>query len=51
MTRHRPFPLLVVGSFIVAGLCTLTVDGGWLVWIPVLPAIIVVNNLKDKLKV
>jgi hypothetical protein len=35
MHRRGPFPALVAGSVAVAALATLTVPGGWLVWLPV----------------
>jgi hypothetical protein len=35
MKRRGPFQMLVAGSVIVAILATVTVSGGWLIWVPV----------------
>jgi hypothetical protein len=51
MKQHSPWSLVVAGALIVAGLCTVMVEGGWLVWIPVLLAVLVVSNLKHRLNV
>ena len=51
MKQHNPTSLIVAGSLIVAALCSVTVEGGWLMWIPVLLAILVVSNLQHNLKV
>ena len=50
MKQRSPTPLFIIGSLIVAGLCTISVDGGWLVWIPVLVANIVVSKLQSTIK-
>ena len=49
MKQRNPTPLIMIGSLIVAGLCTVTVDGGWLVWIPVLLGVLVFSNLQRTL--
>jgi hypothetical protein len=51
MKQRNPSSLIMVGSLIVAGFSTVMVDGGWLVWIPVLVAILVVSNLQHRIKV
>ena len=51
MKHQNPRPLILVGSLIVAGLCTVMVDDGWLVWIPVLLAVLVFSNLQHRLNV
>ena len=51
MKQRNPSSLIMVGSLIVAGLCTVMVEGGWLVWIPVLLAILVVSNLQRRINV
>jgi hypothetical protein len=51
MKQRNPRSLIMAGSLIVAVLCTVMVEGGWLVWIPVLLAILVVSNLQHSLKV
>jgi hypothetical protein len=43
--RSSPLPMLVGGVLITAALCTLLVEGGWLIWIPVLLALLVVYHL------
>lgn len=37
--RSSPLPMLVGGMLTVAVLCTLTVQDGWIIWIPVLAAL------------
>jgi hypothetical protein len=32
MRGHNPLPALVGGTLVVAVLCTLLVQGGWLIW-------------------
>jgi hypothetical protein len=51
MKSHSPGPALVAASVIAAGLCTLVVDHGWLVWLHVLAALVVVATLAARLKV
>jgi hypothetical protein len=51
MKQHKPRSLIMAGSLIVAGLCTVMVDGGWRVWIPVLLAVLVFSNLQQRLDV
>ena len=45
MRGHNPLPALVGGTLAVALLCTLLVKGGWLIWIPVSLALLVVGGL------
>ena len=49
MKQRNPRSLVMAGSLIVAGLCSVMVEGGRLVWIPVLLAILVVGNLQHRL--
>jgi hypothetical protein len=49
MKKGGSFPTLVVGTVIVALACTLTVEGGWLIWVPVLPAIAVFGVLARRI--
>jgi hypothetical protein len=44
MRGHDPLPALV-GALVVALLCTVLVRGGWLIWIPVSLALLVVGGL------
>ena len=46
--KSGPLPALVVGTLVVATVCTLTVQGGWLVWVPTLPALLVVAGLGQR---
>ena len=41
----NPLPALVGGTLVVAVLCTVLVKGGWLIWIPVSLALLVVGGL------
>ena len=42
---NNPLPALVAGALVVAVLCTVLVKGGWLIWIPVSLALLVVGGL------
>jgi len=42
--ENSPLPMLVGGVLIAAALCTLLVNGGWLIWIPTLLALAVVGT-------
>ena len=42
---NNPLPALVGGALVVAVLCTVLVKGGWLIWIPVSLALLVVGGL------
>ena len=42
---NNPLPALVGGPLVVTVLCTLLVRGGWLIWIPVSLALLVVGGL------
>ena len=50
MRKTNPTSLIIAGALIVAALSTVMVDGGWLIWIPILPAILVVTNLQHWIK-
>ena len=50
MKQRNPRSLIMAGSLIVAGLCTVMVEGGWLVWIPVLLAVLVFSNMRQSLE-
>jgi len=39
--ENSPLPMLVGGVLIAAAFCTLLVNGGWLIWFPVLAALFV----------
>jgi hypothetical protein len=41
----NPLPALVASALVVAVLCTVLVQGGWLIWIPTLLALLVVGGL------
>lgn len=43
------FPVLAFGILVAAGLCTLLVRGGWLVWFPVPISLAVVAVAWDSL--
>jgi hypothetical protein len=45
MRGHDPLPALVGGMLVVAVLCTVLVQGGWVIWIPTLLAFLVVGGL------
>ena len=45
MNDRGPMPLLVGSALVAAALCTLMVQGGWLIWIPVLAALAVVAKM------
>jgi hypothetical protein len=45
MRGHDPVPALVAGTLVVAVLGTVLVQGGWLIWIPTLLALLVVGGL------
>jgi hypothetical protein len=45
MKGHDPLPVLVGGTLVVAVLWTLLVQGGWVIWVPVLLALVVVGGL------
>jgi flagellar biosynthesis protein FliQ len=47
--RSSPLPMLVGGVLIVAIVATLLVKEGWLIWIPVLLALMVVYRLSRML--
>ena len=36
---------LVVAALVVSVLCTVLVSGGWMIWVPVVPALLVVSRL------
>ena len=38
MNKMGLYPQLVAGTLIVAALATVMFDGGWTIWLPVLPA-------------
>lgn len=48
--RSGVFPALVGATLVVAALCTLMVEHGWLVWLPVLLALAVVAKIARLLK-
>jgi hypothetical protein len=50
MKSRSPAAAIVTGAIIAAVLCTVVVDHGWLIWPPVMLAILVVATLKAKLK-
>jgi hypothetical protein len=50
MNGRGPVPVLVGATLIAAVLCTLVVEGGWLVWIPVLGALIVLARTSGTLR-
>jgi uncharacterized membrane protein YjjP (DUF1212 family) len=43
--KSRPLPMLVGGVLITAVLATLLVKGGWLIWLPVILALLIVYYL------
>lgn len=46
MTRSsNPLPMLIGGVLVVAVLASLLVKGGWVIWLPVLLAVVVVLHL------
>jgi CHASE2 domain-containing sensor protein len=45
MKKHGSLSMLVVGTVIVAVICSFLVEDGWLIWLPVLPALAVVGVL------
>ena len=47
--RSSPLPMLVGGVLITAVVCTLLVEGGWLIWVPVMLALMVVYRLSRTL--
>lgn len=47
--KNSPLPALIGGTVIVAVLCTLTIKGGWLIWIPVVMAFCAVSVLGKSL--
>lgn len=44
-----PLPPLIVGILIIAVCCTVMIDGGWVVWLPVVAALAVIGNLWSEL--
>ena len=42
-------PKMIVSVLVVATLCTLLTDEGWLIWIPVLFAIFTVSGIAQKI--
>lgn len=42
MNQNGPMPVLIGGALVVAILATLTVPGGWVLWLPVVLALAVV---------
>ena len=46
MKESSPLPLLVGGTLAVAVLVTLLVKGGWLIWVPVVLALLVVYRMR-----
>jgi hypothetical protein len=49
MKKRSSLPMLVAGTLTVAVICTFLVDGGWLIWVPVLPALAVVGVLARRI--
>lgn len=47
--RDGPLPALVVSIVVVATLATLMAEGGWVLWIPVLMALVVVSKIWNAL--
>ena len=45
MKKRGSLPTLVAATLTVALVCTLAVDGGWMIWVPVLPALVVTGIL------
>ena len=45
--RRSPLAFVVGGAVAVAVLSTVAVDGGWMIWIPTLLALLVVGSLKS----
>jgi uncharacterized membrane protein YjjP (DUF1212 family) len=43
--KTSPLPMLVGGVLITAVLATLLVKGGWLIWLPVILALLIVYYL------
>jgi hypothetical protein len=46
--QNGPLPALVAGSLVVVALATLSVQGGWMLWVPVLLALVVVGSLMQR---
>lgn len=49
MNKMGLYPQLVAGTLIVAVLATVMFDGGWMIWIPVLPALWVTDRIHKML--
>jgi hypothetical protein len=41
------FGRLVTATVVVAVLCTLIIDGGWMIWVPVLPALATAAKIRN----
>ena len=49
MSKMGLYPQLVTGTLIVAVLAAVMFDGGWLIWLPVLPASWVADRIHKML--
>jgi hypothetical protein len=49
MKKRGSLPLFAVGTLTVSVICTLLADGGWQIWVPVLPALAVVGVLARRI--
>ena len=38
-------PARIVGALVVSVVCTVLVSDGWMIWVPVVPALLVVSRL------
>ena len=49
MNQMGLYPQVVAGTLIVAAIATVMFDGGWLIWLPVLPALWVADQFRKML--
>lgn len=47
--RDGPLPALVGSTVVAAVLCTVLVQGGWLIWIPTLVTLVVIGTFKHRM--
>jgi hypothetical protein len=50
MKNDGAFPALVAATLVVAALATVLIDGGWMIWLPVLAALAVIAKIARLLK-
>jgi hypothetical protein len=49
MEKSGCLPIIVTGAFVVAFLATVIAQGGWVVWIPMLAALVTVGVVSAEL--